>query len=50
MGFHLREYTGREIQEMFLSAGFTHIDFYAGGRGSFVRIHGASAVGWKNDF
>ena len=40
-GFHLREYTGREIRKMFLSAGFTHIDFYAGGRGHYIRIPAA---------
>lgn len=50
MGFHLREYTGREIQEMFLSAGFTHIDFYAGGRGSFVRIPTALALSAEMTF
>jgi len=43
-GFHLREYTGREIREMFLGAGFTHIDFYAGGRGHYVRIPTALAL------
>ena len=43
-GFHLREYTGREIRTMFLSAGFTHIGFYAGGRGHYVRIPTALAL------
>ena len=43
-GFHLHEYTGREIRKMFLSAGFTHIDFYAGGRGHYVRIPTALAL------
>jgi len=43
-GFHLREYTGREIREMFLGAGFTHIDFYAGGRGHYARIPTALAL------
>ena len=43
-GFHLREYTGREIRKMFLSAGFTQIDFYAGGHGRYVRIPTALAL------
>jgi hypothetical protein len=43
-GFHLREYTGRETLNMFLSAGFAHIDFYAGGRGRYVRIPTALAL------
>jgi hypothetical protein len=43
-GFHLREYTGREIRKMFLSAGFTRVDFYAGGRGRYVRIPAALAL------
>ena len=43
-GFHLREYTGREIRETFLSAGFARIDFYAGGRGRYVRIPTALAL------
>ena len=43
-GFHLREYTGREIRKMFLSAGFTQIDFYAGGHGRYLRIPTALAL------
>jgi SAM-dependent methyltransferase len=43
-GFHLREYTGREIRKMFLGAGFTAVDFYAGGRGRYVRIPAALAL------
>lgn len=37
-GFHLREYTAHEIREMFLAAGFKKVDFYAGGRGRYVRM------------
>ena len=43
-GLHLREYTGREIREIFLSAGFRRIDFYAGGRGRYMRIPTALAL------
>jgi SAM-dependent methyltransferase len=43
-GFHLREYTGRELRDIFLAAGFTHIDFYAGGRGHYVHIPTALAL------
>jgi SAM-dependent methyltransferase len=37
-GFHLREYSAHEIREMFLAAGFKKVDFYAGGRGRYVRM------------
>lgn len=37
-GFHLREYTAREIREMFLAAGFKKVHFYAGGKGRYVRM------------
>ena len=37
-GFHLREYSGREIRKMFLDAGFSTVSFYAGGRGHYIRI------------
>ena len=37
-GFHLREYTGREIRALFLEAGFRRVDFYAGDRGYYLRI------------
>lgn len=37
-GFHLHEYTGREIQEILLDAGFKNVDFYGGGRGHYVRM------------
>lgn len=43
-GFHLREYTGREIRTMFLTAGFTDVDFYAGGRGQYLGIPTALAL------
>ena len=43
-GFHLREYSAQEIRTMFLTAGFTDVDFYAGGRGRYVRIPTALAL------
>jgi SAM-dependent methyltransferase len=36
-GFHLREYSAREIRRLFLETGFSRVDFYAGARGWFVR-------------
>jgi SAM-dependent methyltransferase len=43
-GFHLREYTARDIQALFTAAGFRRVDFYAGGRGRYLRIPTALAV------
>jgi SAM-dependent methyltransferase len=37
-GFHLREYTGRELRRMLLGAGFRRVDFYIGGRGRYLRL------------
>lgn len=36
-GFHLREYTGREIRRLFAGAGFAEVRFYATARGRSVR-------------
>lgn len=36
-GFHLKEYTLREIREVFARAGFPKTHVYAGARGAFVR-------------
>jgi SAM-dependent methyltransferase len=44
-GFHLREYTARDIRELLVRAGFVQVRFYAGGRGRFLRCpYGAIAV------
>ena len=43
-GFHLREYTGREIRQMLLDAGFRRVDFYVGGRGRYARVPAAAAL------
>ena len=36
-GLHLREYSAREIRELFLGVGFSRVDFYFGARGWFGR-------------
>jgi len=36
-GFHLREYTARDIRKLFIDAGFTEVRFYASARGTFLR-------------
>jgi SAM-dependent methyltransferase len=36
-GFHLREYTTREMRQLLIDAGFADVRFYAGARGSFLR-------------
>lgn len=36
-GFHLREYSARDLREIFVRAGFTRVDFYVGGRGHYLR-------------
>ncbi|TMG77025.1 MAG: class I SAM-dependent methyltransferase [Betaproteobacteria bacterium] len=36
-GFHLREYTAREIRKLFVDAGFAEVRFYASARGRFLR-------------
>jgi SAM-dependent methyltransferase len=37
-GFHLREYSGRELREILLDAGFSKVAFYAGASGHYARI------------
>lgn len=37
-GFHLKEYTLTELESLFRSVGFTHLRFYAGGKGLHVRL------------
>jgi SAM-dependent methyltransferase len=49
-GFHLREYSAHEIQEMFLAAGFKKVDFYAGGSGHYVRIPTTVALAAETAF
>jgi SAM-dependent methyltransferase len=37
-GLHLREYSGTELERMFMAAGFTRFEWHAGVRGHFRRI------------
>jgi SAM-dependent methyltransferase len=37
-GFHLLEYSARDLRQLFGSAGFTEMRFYAGARGIFLRV------------
>jgi SAM-dependent methyltransferase len=37
-GFHLKEYSARDIRDLFASAGFTRLQFCAGARGAFLRL------------
>ena len=49
-GLHLREYSAHEIRGMFLGAGFKKVDFYAGGRGRYVRLPTAAALAAETTF
>jgi SAM-dependent methyltransferase len=49
-GLHLREYSAHEIREMFLIAGFKKVDFYAGGRGRYVRLPAPAALAGETTF
>lgn len=42
-GLHIREYSAEELEPMFLEAGFSKVDFYAGGRGHYVRLPSGAA-------
>jgi SAM-dependent methyltransferase len=37
-GLHLREYSARELRQLFLQAGFRKVRFYAGARGAFIPL------------
>jgi SAM-dependent methyltransferase len=51
-GFHLREYTLREVRAIFAQAGFPKVHVYVGARGWFLRCPGVllealeTALGW----
>jgi SAM-dependent methyltransferase len=49
-GLHLREYSAHEIRQMFLAAGFKKVDFYAGGRGHYVRLPAPVALAAETGF
>ena len=40
-GLHLKEYRAGEIASLLKSAGFSRVDFYAGGRGAYARVPAA---------
>lgn len=44
-GFHLLEYTARELDRLLRSAGFSRARFYAGARGVFLPVPSAVAFG-----
>jgi SAM-dependent methyltransferase len=37
-GFHLREYTNRELHDLFCSVGFGRLCFFVGGKGVYIRV------------
>lgn len=47
-GFHLKEYTLREIREVFARAGFPKTHVYAGARGFFVRCPASLVLAVEN--
>jgi SAM-dependent methyltransferase len=49
-GFHLREYRARDLAPMFVNTGFSKVDFYAGGRGRYVRLPHHSAIALESAF
>lgn len=49
-GLHLREYNAHEIRTMFLSAGFSQVKFYAGGRGHYVPLPNVVALSSEATF
>jgi SAM-dependent methyltransferase len=49
-GFHLREYTARELGPLFLDSGFASVEFFAGGRGHYLRLPDGVAVGSEGAF
>lgn len=37
-GFHLKEYTSSELRRLFKSVGFSHVMYYVGVRGRFIKL------------
>jgi DNA primase len=37
-GFHLKEYTNTELDDMFRKVGFSKVRAYSGGKGIYVRV------------
>ncbi len=49
-GFHMREYTFRELETMFRRAGFRRVLKYVGGRGLYLRMPGVLARSCESVF
>jgi len=47
-GLHLREYSARELRALFLGAGFSRVQFFAGGRGRMVRVPYAAVAAFES--
>jgi SAM-dependent methyltransferase len=47
-GLHLKEYTRRELRDLFRSVGFSKIRSYMGARGYYLRIPIAVSIGLEN--
>jgi SAM-dependent methyltransferase len=43
-GFHLREYSAHDLRRLFLDSGFAAVEFYAGGKGRYVRLPNSVAA------
>jgi SAM-dependent methyltransferase len=44
-GFHLREYSFRELKDLFLNAGFSKVTGYLGAKGMFVQLPASVLIG-----
>lgn len=49
-GFHLREYTAEDLGGLFLDSGFASVEFFAGGRGRYVRLPSGFAARSESAF
>ncbi len=47
-GLHLREYGARELRVLLLDAGFSRVQFYAGGRGRMVKVPYAAVAAFES--
>jgi SAM-dependent methyltransferase len=49
-GFHLREYGAKDLRQLFLDSGFASVEFYAGGRGRYLRLPNSVAIAGETAF
>ena len=49
-GFHLREYTARDLGALFLDSGFASVEFFAGGLVRYVRLPSGVAARSESAF